>query len=136
MKTTVVKRRSGRRPKAADVEAEPKRRTGRPMKLPSGKRDQVTILLRSDIKRRLIEAAQEHGRTLSAEGEVWLERLLTYESTFAQMRKNLEDIEKDSVEAALWRIGYRPIRTTIDGKVWKSWAEPGYPGIESSGFIP
>ncbi len=124
-----------------------KRRIGRPMKAPTGKRDQVTVLLRADIKRALIKAAQENGRTLSAEGEVWFERLLTYESTLERMRTNLEKMEKDNVEAALWRMGYRPVRPLIkdkdgkpltkeDGKPWKLWAEPGCPGIESSGFIP
>ena len=114
-----------------------KRRIGRPMKAPTGKRDQVTVLLRADIKRALIKAAQEHGRTLSQEGEHWFERLLTYESTLERMRTNLEKMEKDNVEAALWRMGYRPVReVTKDGKVWKAWAEPGYPGIEQTVFVP
>jgi hypothetical protein len=115
-----------------------KRRVGRPMKAPSGKqkRSQVTVLLRADIKRALIKAAQENGRTLSAEGEVWFERLLTYESTLERMRTNLEKMEKNNVEAALWRLGYTPIREPIEGNAWKLWAEPGYPGTKRSGFIP
>jgi hypothetical protein len=118
------------------MKAAVKRRVGRPMKTPIGKRDQVTVLLRSDIKRALIKSAQEHGRTLSQEGEHWFERLLTYEATLERMRTNLEKMEKDNVEAALWRMNYRPIRKMIDGKVWKAWAEPGYPGIEQTVFVP
>jgi hypothetical protein len=119
------------------VKAVDKPRVGRPMKVPSGKRSQVTVLLRADIKRALIEGAKKNGRTLSAEGEIWFERLLTYESTFERMRTNLEKMEKDSAEAALWRMGWRPVREiTKDGKVWKAWGEPGYPGSEQAGFVP
>src|SRR4051812_23518217 len=107
------------------------------MKAPTGKRDQVTVLLRADIKRALIKAAKEHGRTLSQEGEHWFERLLTYESTLDRMRTNLEKIEKDNVEAALFRLGYTPTRhVDREGRAWKLWAEPGFPGIERSGFVP
>ena len=114
-----------------------KRRIGRPMKAPTGKRDQVTVLLRADIKRALIKAAQEHGRTLSQEGEHWFERLLTYKSTLDRMRTNLEKMEKDNVEAALFRLGYTPIRHVDgEGKVWKLWAEPGFPGLERPVFKP
>jgi hypothetical protein len=119
------------------VKTAEKSRIGRPMKAPTGKRDQVTILLRADIKRALIKAAKDHGQTLSAEGEAWFERLLTYESTLDRMRTTLEEMEKNNVEAALWRKGWRPVReVTKDGKVWKAWAEPGYPGIEQTGFVP
>lgn len=121
-----VRRGRGRRTKKASAGA--KRRTGRPMKEPSGKRDQVTILLRADIKRALIKAAQEHGRTLSQEGEHWLERLLQYE--------NVLGIPASALEPALKRHGYYRlgISNPRTGQSGFAWAEPGL--IEGSGFVP
>jgi hypothetical protein len=128
-----VKRGSGHRTRQAGARA--KHRIGRPPKDPSGKRDQVTILLRADLKRALIKAAQEHGRTVSQEGEHWFERLLTHEATLRQLGTDLAGMEKGTVEPALWRRGYRPVRAMIDGKVWKLWAEPGFP-LEGFGVVP
>src|SRR5262249_61846847 len=97
-------------------------------KEPSGKRDQVTILLRADIKRALIKAAQEHGRTLSQEGEHWLERLLQYE--------NVLGIPASALEPALKRHGYYRLGKSnpTTGQYRVAWAEPGL--IEGSGFGP
>jgi hypothetical protein len=122
------------------VEAEKaveKRRVGRPMKAPTGKqkRSQVTVLLRADIKRALVEGAKKNGRTLSAEGEAWFERLLAYDETLAAMRTDLATMQKDNIGPALWRAGFTPEREMIDGKVWTKWAEPGYPGIPRTGFV-
>ena len=105
-----------------------KRRTGRPMKDPRGKRDQVTILLRAEIKRALIKAAQDNGRTLSQEGEHWLERLLQYESALGTVAGALEQV--------LLRNGFYPlgISNPRTGKRGRAWAEPGL--IEESGFVP
>ena len=117
-----------RRGRTKKVSASAKRRTGRPMKEPSGKRDQVTILLRADVKRALIKSAQEHGRTLSQEGEHWLERLLQYESVLGTVAGALEQV--------LLRNGFYPlgISNPRTGKRGRAWAEPGL--IEESGFVP
>jgi hypothetical protein len=118
-----VKRGRGRRMMKAST-----RRTGRPMKQPVGKRDQVTILLRANIKRALIKSAQENGRTLSQEGEHWLERLLQFESVFGTV--------EGAVEQMLARYGYHRLGITNPrtGKSGKAWAQPGL--IEESGFVP
>jgi hypothetical protein len=120
-----VKRESGQAKRGG---AKSGSRIGRPMKDPSGKRDQVTVLLRADIKRALIKAAQEHGRTLSQEGEHWFERLLQYESVLGT--------PVGAVEQVLMRNGFHPlgISNPRTGKRGKAWAEPGL--IEDSGFVP
>jgi hypothetical protein len=87
-------------------------------------------------ERGLDGCAKASGRTQSQEAEMLIERCLTYDQMMETMRTTLDEIEKGSVEAALWRKGYRPKREVIDGKIWKSWAPPGYPGIESGGFVP
>jgi hypothetical protein len=113
-------------------------RRGRPFKQPKkGKRAPLSLLVRAEIKRLVDERAKASGRTQSQEAEMLIERCLTYDQTMEAMRTNLAQMEKGSVEATLWRLGYRPVRTVSeDQKIWKLWAEPGYPGIESSGFIP
>jgi hypothetical protein len=120
-----VKRGRVRQTRRAGAKA---KQIGRPTKDPSGKRNQVTILLRSDLKRALIKAAQEHGRTLSQEGEHWLERLLQYESVLGA--------GEDAVRPLLRHRGY--IRLGISnprtGQRGFAWAEPGL--MENSGFIP
>jgi len=112
------------------------RRIGRPMKPPTGKRAQLTVLVRADIKKAIDKAAQKSGRTQSQEAEHWFERLLTYEATLKRMQTNLAEMEKGGVESVLWRLGYSPDRVMIDGKAWKRWREPGFPGAERSGFVP
>jgi hypothetical protein len=111
------------------------RRIGRPMKPPTGKRAQLGLFVRADIKRAIDQAAQKNGRTQSQEAEHWFERLLTYEATLKRMQTSLAEMERGSVEPVLWRLGYTPVRTRIDGKIWKLWAPPGFPA-ERSGFVP
>jgi hypothetical protein len=78
-----------------------KKQRGRPIKPATGKRTQVTTLIRADLKRRLMEDAKQSGRTLSQEIEHWLERLLAYEtltSAFANLQptedQGLRDLQK------------------------------------------
>jgi hypothetical protein len=121
-----------------------KKRKGRPPKSPTGKRVQLTTIVRADIKRRLDLAADKSGRTLSQELELLIERLMIYEAAFERMHTDATEMEKGNVEAVLWRLGYTPIQPFKDGQpqakegggYWKVWAEPGFPGIERSGFIP
>jgi hypothetical protein len=112
-------------------------RRGRPFKQPKkGKRAPLSLLVRAEIKRLVDERAKASGRTQSQEAEMLIERCLAYDQTLEAMRTNLEEMAEDRFEAALRRRGFRPTLKMIDGKIWKSWAEPGYPGIESSGFVP
>jgi hypothetical protein len=113
------------------------KRRGRPFKPPKpGKRAPLSLLVRAEIKALVDERAKASGRTQSQEAEAMIERCLTYDQMMESMRTNLAELEKGSVEAVLWRLGYAPIRQFIDGKVCKAWAEPGFPGIERSGFVP
>jgi hypothetical protein len=41
---------------------------------------QLNVLVRADLKRMIARAAKQSDRTLSAEAELWLERLLAYEN--------------------------------------------------------
>src|SRR5262249_9657631 len=99
------------------------------MKEPSGKRDQVTILLRADIKRALIKAAQEHGRTLSQEGEHWFERFVRYERALGGTVAGA--LKQKLLDSGFYPLGISNPRT---GKRGMAWAEPGL--IEESGFVP
>src|SRR5256885_3024959 len=105
-------------------------------KVPKGERTQIGVIVGGKTKALLLAAMKESGRTISREAEFLIEKALVYDSTLAAMKRTLEEIEKDNVEAALWRKGWRPVRETDkDGKIWKLWAQPGYPGIESSEFV-
>jgi hypothetical protein len=108
------------------------KRIGRPMKQPPrGTRVSLGLKVGADVKRRIDSAARASGRTQSQEAEHLIERALQYDRMLEAMRTTLADMERGSVETALYRLGYTPIRNA-DGK--KLWAEPGYP-IERSGFI-
>jgi hypothetical protein len=88
------------------------------LKAPTGKRAQLSLLVRADIKRYVDKAAQRSGRTQSEEAE-------------HLMGTTLEAINRGNIEAAFRKQGYAPIHTR-HGKVW---VPPGYP-IEKSGFVP
>jgi hypothetical protein len=92
------------------------------------------VIVTGKTKATITKLAKESGRTISREVEHLIERALQYEEMMHAMRNTLEEIEKGSVEAALVRLGYTPLRHSHEGKSWKLWAEPGYPGIEHSGF--
>ena len=113
------------------------KRIGRPLNPPSPKGQRVSLGLkvRAEVKALVDREALKTGRTQSQEAELLIERCLQYDRTLAAMRMTLADMEKGSVEAALFRLGYTPIRTIKDGKAYKLWAEPGFP-VERSGFVP
>jgi hypothetical protein len=112
----------------------PVKRIGRPPKTPTTKRVSLGLKVSEEIKRLIDSLAQASGRTQSQEAEYLIERALQYDRTMASMRTTLEKIEHDSIEAALYRKGWRPTRYLHTDK--KMWAEPGFPGIERGGFMP
>jgi hypothetical protein len=116
-----------------------KKRIGRPTKPPKGNQAQLTILVRADIKRALVAAAQKHGRTLSTEAVIWLEELDNYRQAFKRMQQTAEEIERIGFAAAAERKGFARIRTVdAAGKVHETLFSPGHPygPAERSGFIP
>jgi hypothetical protein len=126
-------------PKSEGAALDPKRAVGRPMKAPKrGRRAPLGLLVRPQIKRLVNRLATANGTTQSAAGELLIERGLAVQTVLDAMGKTLEEVERGNVEAALWRLGYRPHREMIDGKVWKSWCEPGHPraGEISTGDTP
>ena len=113
------------------------KRRGRPFKEPKpGKRAPLSLLVRAEIKQLVDERAKASGRTQSQEAEIMIERCLIYDQTMEAMRATIADMQKGNVEATLWRLGYTPVREWREGKVWKKWAEPGFPGVERGGFVP
>lgn len=114
-----------------------KRRTGRPVKPPlAGQRATLSLLVRPEIKAVVEERAAASGTTLAAAAELMLEKCTIYDEMIAASRRSLAEIEAGYIEDALRRAGYTPIRhTKRDGSVWKLWAQPGFPGIQRSGFI-
>ena len=110
------------------MEAAVKRRIGRPLKAPTGKRAALATIVRSDIKRAIAKAARQSGRTQSQEVEHWLERLLQYESVL--------ETNGGAVSQLLWRHGFTRlgISNPRTGQRGFCWAEPGL--IENSGFVP
>jgi hypothetical protein len=116
-----------------------KKRMGRPIKSPKGNQAQLTILVRSDIKRALVAAAHKHGRTLSAEAVMWIEELDTYRQMFRRMQQTAEEVERLSFAATAERKGYTRVRTVdAAGKVHELLFSPGHPygPAERSGFLP
>jgi hypothetical protein len=122
------------------VTSKAKRGRGRPIaEAAKGKRATMSFLVRPDLKRVIAQRAAISGRTLSAEGEAMLEGYLVFERTLTAMRTSLADMQQDTIAATLVRLGYTPVRSAQqkqDGTPWKLWAEPGFPGIERSGFVP
>jgi hypothetical protein len=115
-----------------------KKRMGRPTKPPKGNQAQLTILVRADIKRALVAAAQKHGRTLSTEAVMWFEELDTYRQTFKRMQQTAEEVERIGFAAAAERKGFNRVRTVdAAGKVHEQLFSPGHPYAPGrSGFIP
>jgi hypothetical protein len=110
------------------------KRRGRPMKAPSTTDPtKVTLAFRVTpaTKRFIDQGALARGSTQSVHVEFLIERCQLYERVMEALHTTLETIERDGVEAALYRKGWRPIRFPKTDK--KLWAEPGYPGIEPGG---
>jgi hypothetical protein len=114
----------------------PAKRIGRPIKRAVG-RERIALGLKVTVKtkRMIDQLAQASGRTQSQEAEFQIERALQFDRTLEAMGTTLADMEKQSVDAALFRLGYTPIRQVHEGKAWKFWAEPGFPGVERSAFV-
>ena len=119
------------------------KRMGRPMKAArKGRRYQIGVIVTGETKTLITQAAKASGRTISREVEHLIERALHYDRMLNSMRTTLGEMEKSNVEAALWRQGFTPVRPLKDGQplakegggYWTVWAEPGYPGIQRSGF--
>ena len=105
-------------------------------KVPKGERTQIGVIVERQDQG---AAAQSHagerahnlarGRAPDREGAHlrWL---------VAAQKRTLEEMERGNVEAALHRLGYPMQRQIIDGKVWRVWTEPGYPGAHQPGSFP
>jgi hypothetical protein len=114
-------------------------RIGRPIKeARKGKRSRISVDISSTSKALIASRAKASGRTLAREAEIMIEGFVRYLEMMERTRMTLEDMDKGkfSVEAALWRLGYTPVRVAQEDKAWKIWAEPGFPGVERSGFVP
>jgi len=112
------------------------KRRGRPFKKAApGERAPLSLLVRAEVKRLVDKRAQDSGRTQSQEAEALIEKCLAYDEMMESMRTTLADMQNDSVEAALFRLGYTPVREIIEGRAWKVWCEPGHPRAERSGFV-
>ncbi|HJZ32101.1 MAG TPA: hypothetical protein VKF35_13390 [Hyphomicrobiaceae bacterium] len=113
-----------------------KPRGGRPVKSSrKGARYQIGVIVTGATKAVIAKAAKTEGRTISRQVEHMVERCLQYDRIFAAMGKTAEEIQRGNLEAALFRAGYPVKRRMIDGKVWKSWLEPGHPVIVEPGEI-
>jgi hypothetical protein len=119
------------------------KRRGRPIKTAKkGRITQIGVLVSAATKTLIVQSAKASGRTISREVEHLIERALHYDRLLNSMRTTLGEMEKGNVEAALWRLGFTPVRPFKDGQpvakegggYWTVWAEPGYPGIQRSGF--
>jgi hypothetical protein len=118
------------------VNEKPAKRIARRIKpARAGQRYQIGVIVTGTTKNIIAKEAMKTGRTISREVEILIERALAYDKVLESRQITLEEMEKGNIEAALWRLGYTPIRTPIDGKAWKVWAEPGHPRAERSGFI-
>ena len=110
-------------------------------KVPKGERTQIGVIVGGNTKARLLKSMKESGRTISREVEHLIEKAHAYDDVVATVTRapgpphpgDLEEIQRRNVEADLARLGYPMQRRIIDGKVWKTWAEPGFPGTQAGG---
>jgi hypothetical protein len=109
------------------------KRIGRPIKRPQGKRAQITLQVNAEIKKVMSKRAHDAGHTLSREGELWLERLLTYENVLASMRTTVAELARRQAEKIYRDQGYSVIHDP-HGDIL---LPPGHPATPpQSGFIP
>jgi hypothetical protein len=109
-------------------------RVGRPIKAPAGKKAQIMLLVRADVKRELSKRAHNAGHTLSREGELWIEELLDYWEQYERTKLTVKDIDRGAIAAALHRRGYTRLRDWQGNEIWFS---PGHPQApRPSGFEP
>jgi hypothetical protein len=125
------------RAEAAKLHAAPvKPRGGRPTKSSrKGARYQIGVIVTGATKAVIAREAKGEGRTISRQVEHMIERCLQFDRTLAAMGKTFEEIKRGNLEAALFRDGYTVERRVIDGKIWKSWREPGYPPVVEVGTV-
>ena len=114
----------------------PAKRIGRPLKRAVG-RDRLPLGLKvtAKMKRYIDKLARDSGRTQSQEAELLMESALEFKITLGSMRTTLAEMETQNIDAVLFRLGYTPIRHVHEGKAWKLWAEPGFPGVERPAFV-
>jgi hypothetical protein len=123
--------------KTKPINEKPAKRIGRPAApVRAGQRYQIGLTVPGETKNILVKRAKESGRTIAREFMILIERALLDEERYKAMGMTLDNMEKGNFEATLFRLGYTPIRTMAGGKSWKMWAEPGFPGIQRSGFVP
>jgi hypothetical protein len=117
------------------------RQRGRPTKkVPKGERTQIGVIVGGDTKALLLKRMQQSGRTISREAEHLIAKALAYDEVVATLKRtpgpphpdDLKEVRRSSLEAELHSLGYPMQRRIIDGKVWKVWAEPGFPGAQTS----
>jgi hypothetical protein len=112
-------------------------------KVAKGERTQIGVIVGGDTKARLLKAMQQSGRTISREAEHMIQKALAYDEMVATLKRmpgpphpdDLKEIRRSSLEAELHSLGYPMQRRIINGKAWKTWAEPGFPGAQTSGFV-
>jgi hypothetical protein len=121
-----------------------RRKRGRPLKkVPKGERTQIGVIVGGKTKALLLNAMQQSGRTISREAEHLIERALAYDEVVATLKRtpgpphpdDLKEVRRSSLEAELHGLGYPMQRQIINGKVWKTWAEPGFPGAQTGGVV-
>jgi hypothetical protein len=114
------------------------KRIGRPMKAPRPrKRASLSLMVEPELKKLVDKFATENGVTQSAAAGAMIRQAVVVRQVLEATSLTLTDFEKTSFEMELRRNGYIPIRHIApDGRVWKLWAEPGFPGLEASGFKP
>jgi hypothetical protein len=107
-----------------------RKHVGRPIKAPAAKKAQVMLLVRARIKRELSKYAHDAGHTLSREGELWLEELLTYRTIFGVGPAG----HRRAITTVLGDLGWRALHHPA-GDIWFA---PGHPNAPppSPGFIP
>ena len=98
------------------------KRIGRPMKVPKkGKRAQLSLLVRPEIKQLVDARAKANSRTQSQEAEMMLEAYLQFEELMEATRQTLTE---KLIGTLLFRHLWTPVLTSKEGELW---ASPSYP---------
>jgi hypothetical protein len=99
---------------------------------PAGRESAKINMTCTGVTRARIEAsARKSGRTLSREAEYLIERCFVLDDTFAQIGQTAEQLKQQSLDAAFWRHGYKPIRTHERNAVYRIYVPHDYPGFET-----
>ena len=104
--------------------AQAAKRIGRPIKATTkGERVQLGVMVSTEFKDLIADAAEKSGRTMSQEAENIIERALALDAALKATGQDKNAL----LHAAMRRHGYKWHRIAHGGKVWVVWVPKDFP---------